>query len=222
MDLYITEKETGKKIALSLLPDSVKTKSNASNISYNFINLGEVSMPNGQKLKQFSWKGVFPGKSLCNMPFIKKQHWLPPKELINTIDTWRKNGTRLILLLTETSINSEVYLSSFSYEWKGGNGSVEYDIAFTEAKDVKVKTIVEAKETNLSSGNRPASKTTNTNTKSEQTKTYTVKKGDCLWNIAKKYLGGGSKYTMIYELNKKTIGSNPNLIYPGQVLILPY
>lgn len=49
---------------------------------------------------------------------------------------------------------------------------------------------------------------------------YTVVKGDCLWNIAKKYLGDGSRWTEIYELNKDQI-SNPNLIYTGQVLVMP-
>lgn len=52
------------------------------------------------------------------------------------------------------------------------------------------------------------------------TKTYTVKKGDCLWNIAKQFLGDGSRYTEIYALNRDKI-TNPNLIYPGQVLTLP-
>jgi nucleoid-associated protein YgaU len=50
--------------------------------------------------------------------------------------------------------------------------------------------------------------------------TYTVVKGDCLWNIAKKYYGKGSQYTKIYNANKDKI-SNPNLIYPGQVLTIP-
>ena len=47
--------------------------------------------------------------------------------------------------------------------------------------------------------------------------TYTVKSGDCLWNIAKKQLGNGADYTKIYNLNKDKI-KNPNLIYPGQVV----
>ena len=51
-------------------------------------------------------------------------------------------------------------------------------------------------------------------------KTYTVVKGDCLWNIAKKYLGSGSKWREIYNLNKDKI-KNANLIYPGQVLKMP-
>lgn len=51
--------------------------------------------------------------------------------------------------------------------------------------------------------------------------TYTVKKGDTLWDISKKYLGDPTRWPEIYSLNKKVIGSNPNLIYPGQVYTLP-
>ena len=50
---------------------------------------------------------------------------------------------------------------------------------------------------------------------------YTVVKGDCLWNIAKKFYGSGSKYSIIYNANRSVIGGNPNLIYPGQVLTIP-
>ena len=53
-----------------------------------------------------------------------------------------------------------------------------------------------------------------------KTKSYTVKKGDCLWNIAQKYYGNGAQYTKIYNANKGKI-KNPNLIYPGQVLTIP-
>lgn len=51
--------------------------------------------------------------------------------------------------------------------------------------------------------------------------TYTVKSGDSLCAIAKKYYGSSSKYTDIYNANKSVIGGNPNLIKPGQVLTLP-
>lgn len=51
-------------------------------------------------------------------------------------------------------------------------------------------------------------------------KTYTVKKGDTLWAIAAKYYGKGSEYSKIAGANTDKI-SNPNLIYPGQVLTLP-
>lgn len=47
--------------------------------------------------------------------------------------------------------------------------------------------------------------------------TYTVKKGDTLWAIAKKYLGSGTKYQQLATANGI---SNPNLIYVGQVINL--
>ena len=49
---------------------------------------------------------------------------------------------------------------------------------------------------------------------------YTVVKGDCLWNIAKKYYGDGSQYMKIYNANKDKI-KKPSLIYPGQVFVIP-
>lgn len=47
--------------------------------------------------------------------------------------------------------------------------------------------------------------------------TYTVKRGDRLWNIAKKYLGKGTRYTEIMALN----GLKSDKIKIGQVLKIP-
>lgn len=57
-------------------------------------------------------------------------------------------------------------------------------------------------------------------TKSSGKRYYTVKKGDCLWKIAKKYYGNGAQYTKIYNANKDKI-KNPNLIYAGQKFLIP-
>ena len=51
-------------------------------------------------------------------------------------------------------------------------------------------------------------------------RTYTVKKGDCLWNIAKKFYGKGSEYKKIYDANTNKI-ADPKRIYVGQVLVIP-
>lgn len=49
----------------------------------------------------------------------------------------------------------------------------------------------------------------------ERKGTYIVQKGDNLWNIAKRFLGSGSR---CYEIARKNNIKNPNLIYPGQTL----
>lgn len=51
---------------------------------------------------------------------------------------------------------------------------------------------------------------------STSSRTYTVQKGDTLSGIAKKL--GISNWNTLYNNNKDVIGSNPNLIKPGQVL----
>lgn len=50
-------------------------------------------------------------------------------------------------------------------------------------------------------------------------KTYTVKPGDSLSKIARQLNLGG--WQELYNLNKKVIGSNPNLIYAGQTYNIP-
>ena len=47
--------------------------------------------------------------------------------------------------------------------------------------------------------------------------TYTVKKGDTLWSIAKKFLGDGNKFKEIQKQN----GLKDTIIYPGTVLQIP-
>ena len=228
MDLYLTEKDTGSKLSFCLLPDELKAKTTGNFISYDFIKRGEVKMPDGQKLCTFSWSSTFPGEGMKDLPFVKSQLYNTPKEMVATIDGWRTNHTKLVLMLTETPINYNVYVKSFDYTPTGGIGNIDYSIDFIEAKDVTVLTDSESKTTsssndsNISSGTRAASSNTNTTTNSEQTKTYTVKKGDSLWSIAKAQLGSGSKYTEIYSLNTDVIGSDPSLTYAGQVLVLPY
>ena len=44
--------------------------------------------------------------------------------------------------------------------------------------------------------------------------------GDNLWNISRKIYGKGELYTTIFKANKDQI-RNPDLIYPGQVFLLP-
>ncbi|MBF0544380.1 MAG: C39 family peptidase [Candidatus Riflebacteria bacterium] len=53
---------------------------------------------------------------------------------------------------------------------------------------------------------------------------YGVVTGDCLYEIARKLLGDGSRYPEIVELNKAkypSIAKNPDLIFPGWVFQIP-
>jgi LysM domain len=50
--------------------------------------------------------------------------------------------------------------------------------------------------------------------------TTTVSRGDSLWRISHLTYGAGTRYAVIYKANRQQI-RNPNLIYPGQIFVLP-
>lgn len=56
----------------------------------------------------------------------------------------------------------------------------------------------------------------------KEVKTHRVKKGECLWYIAgyPEVYGDPLKWPLIYRANRDKI-KDPNLIYPGQVFIIP-
>lgn len=49
---------------------------------------------------------------------------------------------------------------------------------------------------------------------------HTVAKGETLWGISKKHYDNGAHYNEIFEANRPML-SDPDKIYPGQVLRIP-
>ena len=107
-------------------------------------------------------------------------------------------------------------IEDFSYSEQGGDvGTYQYSITLKEYREITIRQV------NVLNQNAEVEKGQTRVDNTVKPKTYTVKSGDCLWNIAKKYYSNGSEYKKIYEANKKIIGGNPNLIYAGQILTLP-
>ncbi|MCJ2084419.1 Ig-like domain-containing protein [Methylobacterium sp. E-005] len=50
--------------------------------------------------------------------------------------------------------------------------------------------------------------------------TAKITRGDNLWRISQRTYGRGERYTVIYDANQTQI-RNPDLIYPGQIFVLP-
>jgi nucleoid-associated protein YgaU len=50
--------------------------------------------------------------------------------------------------------------------------------------------------------------------------TARVQRGDSLWRISTTVYGEGTRYTQLYDANASQI-RDPDLIYPGQVLVVP-
>lgn len=54
----------------------------------------------------------------------------------------------------------------------------------------------------------------------EGARTHTVQAGETLWGLAGRYLGDPFRWPALYEANRNKV-LDPNLIYPGQELVIP-
>jgi nucleoid-associated protein YgaU len=50
---------------------------------------------------------------------------------------------------------------------------------------------------------------------------YVVRSGDSLSKIAKRVYGDAKQWRRIYDANRTLIGNDPDLIHPGQNLVIP-
>ncbi len=53
------------------------------------------------------------------------------------------------------------------------------------------------------------------------TRTYTVKAGDTLSDIAQSEMGDAKRWPELYAANKEAVGNNPDMIHPGLELKIP-
>jgi nucleoid-associated protein YgaU len=52
-------------------------------------------------------------------------------------------------------------------------------------------------------------------------RTYTVKAGDTLSDIAQAEMGNANRWPELYAANKEAVGPNPDMIHPGLKLEIP-
>lgn len=218
MEFYLTAPD-GSRIHFPVNPERITVQTGNKLLSFEVINLGDISLPRGVVPTRFSWEGILPGEVRHNAMPLKS--WRPPKEIVEQLSAWRAEGIKLRLLVTETPINHDVYFDgegSFEHEWGGGHGDCRYSIRLVQARALQVLTEAEA-------AGRPAPSPARAEAAARPAppppKTYTVKPGDTLWAIAKRTLGDGSRWREIYEANASLIGKDPALILPGQTLRLP-
>ena len=207
----------GREINIPVLPAKLNVSSPGKNERVTVLELGEVLLLRKKGLRILSWESFFP---VSKAPYTVGQI-RDPVSIVQAIQKARdqKSPVRFLITGTDLDCNLRMGIDSFEYEERSGElGDLYYTIKLYEWKDISPKRIVlpEKKEepAKTQEPERPG-------TPEQTSKTYTVKPGDCLWNIAKAIYGKGSDYTKIYNANKGVIGSNPNLIYAGQVLTIP-
>lgn len=201
-----------------VLPSEYKVSGNKGIETVNINAIGEVDLEGMRGLRTVSFSSFFPqhyDSSYCEFSRIKK-----PGRYIKQIEQIMSEGiTRIII--TGTPINFSCRISSFDYEENDGTGDISFSISLKEHRKIAItqsSIVTEGSQSGSEdASSKDAAKREDTR---EKPRTYTVKRGDCLSSIARK-LTGNSNWHTLYEQNKAVIGSNPNLIKDGTVLVIP-
>lgn len=211
--MQIWLKGNGDRVRIPVLPSEYTVTSEQSNTSVTVAELGEINLLGKRKLKGISFPSIFPyrrGES------YSEGQYNTPRNLVKRIESIKQAG-KMKLTVTETDINMYASIESFEWGENDGTGDISYTLSMKEYRHVSIPTSTLVKEApaapaaEMAARDQPAA---------AATQTYTVKSGDCLSTIARK-LTGSASWQAIYEQNKSIIGSNPNLIKPGQVLTIP-
>ncbi len=237
-EMWLTYNAEKNKIKFPVLPDKITIKNGGQNTSVNIVGLGEITIRRDRKAFSYSFSSFLPAKSFPgintsrvvttkkvktkNKKKTKEKTEIndtpKPRTIIKKINSWKEKKQPVHFIITGGLVDCYCTIENFNYEEAGGDvGTYQFSIELKEYREVEVRKIKKKKKKS-----RPTKKKTAKRTNSKAVPdTYIVKKGDCLYNLAKKFYGDGAKSTKIYNANKKVIGSNPNKIYPGQVLKIP-
>ena len=226
MDIYLSEiSNSKKKLRFPSLPeDSLTIQGETAYQTYNLIALGSRQFPKGTSKLQVKWSAYFWGEDRSEMAGINRK-WKNPLECVQTLEEWRQAGTPLTLVISGGGVCMDVTIASFQYQPIGGHWDIKYNIVLNEYNQTHVYTTTEV------GIKKKKKKKTNRNRKSNPS-TYTIKKGDTLCKISKRFYGTTKKWKKIYKKNKKVLNkaarkhgrkgsSNGHWIYPGTKIKLP-
>ena len=212
------QKEGGSKFQLPVKPAEFTVSVTHGNTVVNVIRLGDINLIGKTGLREISLSSFFPAK---NYSFSNNSNRKAPLTYVKRIETWRKSGEPIRVIITGV-LNMECTIESFTYGEKDATGDIYYTIYLKEYKKVTTKkaTVKLTKATVKKTATKKTSTRTTKKTTTTKATTYKVKSGDTAWSIAKKKYGDGSQYTKIVSANKD-VHFTPQRITVGQTLRLP-
>lgn len=212
-------------LTIPINPEELTVSRSAENQEMDIIGLGKATRKGEPGLRTVSINSFFPGADTYFYTGVKPETCIDFIEKIWNTENTNNNVAKLVTDGLPKNLSMYFVIENFDYDHKAGEeDDVYYELSIKEYVPYGVTT-VDVKTTGLATAranskkkNKDTSKSKTKNNKKtstkNQNKTYKVVKGDCLWNITKKYTNNGADWKALYNLNKEVIGSDPNKIKP--------
>lgn len=213
---------------LPIAPPKLEIKINNANETITLINEGQVNILKKAELTDIEFECRIPQ---VRYPFaVYQSGFRGASYFLDYFESLKTGKKPFQFLVSRTlpngkvlfSTNIKVSMESYTItEDAKDNFDLLVKIKLKQYREYGTKTITIKQGDSSPKAEVEETRAAETSPAPASAQTYTVTKGDCLWNIAKKFYGDGAKYQQLYDANKGIVGGNPNLIYPGQVLTIP-
>ena len=219
MEIYLGTDDD--KIRFPIVPSSIGVNRRNNIDTESVIKLGEVPIFNGTSLKTIEFTSFFPNQEYS---FCDYTGFMKPYEFSEKIQKWMYEGKPLRVIVTDSPTNMQCLIQQFDTVEQDGTRDLYFTLNLLEYRPIEVPNLSSSNTSSNSNNTQNTSRPNEVNTNSSnQQKTHKVVKGDCLYNIAKKYYGNGNLYTKIKEANKAKYPSlaKNNIIQVKWELIIP-
>lgn len=221
-------------LKLPVTPESLEIKIKNKNKTVDLINEGEINLLKTPGLSEVSFSFLLPqnnyhfANNLQSVEvYMDKLENLKTEQKSFQFIVYREAYGK-VLFETNMKVSLEDYTLSESAD---DNTDLRVSVNLKQYREWGTKTIKVTRKSTTST-KKATKKSTSTKNKKSSSSTYTVKKGDCLWNIAKRFYGSGTQWKKIYNANKSVIektarkygrksSSNGHYIYPNMKLTIP-
>lgn len=200
----LKEVETNREYILPVTPPKFEV---SYGVKYEIINIheiGDVALAGNKELNEIKIECMFPSKVYT---FNQPQTDTNPYNNTKKFEDWISKKTLLRFVISKTAVNRLVKVKKITYGEQDGSGDVYASIILQEIKSLNQDKKV------VSTGNN-----SRTSEKKITATTYTVKKGDTLSAIARKFYGNANQYQKLATYNNI---KNPNIIRIGQLIKIP-
>lgn len=216
---------------LPVTPEKMTIKIANQNKTLNLISGEEINLLKRPGLSKITFSALLPA---VKYPFAQYQNgFQKPAYYLNKLESL-KNGLKPFffqVLRTEDAFQSNFTVSLEDYEiiedaeTYGRDVYIQVSLLQYRNYGTKIIKFKDNDTANIKNGDRDT-------TGKEEIEMYTVKSGDCLWNISKKYLGNGARYQELITLNLQTLdadakkhghesSANGYWLFPGTILKIP-
>lgn len=206
--IIIKNTEMNSELTLPITPESFSVEHGIKMETINIHTLGDVNIAGYPTLATIKIDCMFPAQYY---PFNNFRNTIQPYEYVKIFQNYCDYRPLLRYVVSGTTINLPVKLESIEYGEKDGTNDVYATLTMREQR---ILTAVKV-QTTSGSGNISRSLSAGPTT---QTSAYTIKSGDTLSAICKKFYGDASLYPKLATYNGI---KNANLISSGKTLKIP-